>query len=361
MSVASAKPSGGADVEPALASGRGRGRADEHADRHADGRADAEANGTVVDNAGAHVCGERTGQEQVQNKYVITDEVHKAAVAKHQHRQALRPCDELDLNCRLTENSVCCRKRCRSQLSAFWHCTEDVMQNIVRNRWGMEHIDMSARMPRLLQGYVICDACFADDDWDKATNGLIRLTFSGVRPASPAIARLNLQPGDIDQTKHVGEQLAAIMAERQPLQLVASQNNGAVNNNALLGSQGTLAIGIAAAVGSAFAALRVAREPRRDFDYEPRRPPPMTVPHLLRSLEQRPEPSLRAPHADRSPSPRSPAEQSDNVSPSVRSCSQAGGFDWGCDDNSAYDSSADDAEQDCACADDSDSSDGGLL
>ena len=91
------------------------------------------------------------------------------------------------------------------------------MQNIVRNRWGMEHIDMSARMPRLLQGYVICDACFANNDWDKATNGLIRLTFSGVRPASPAIARLNLQPGDIDQTKHVGEQLAAIMAERQPL------------------------------------------------------------------------------------------------------------------------------------------------
>ena len=235
------------------------------------------------------------------------------------------------------------------------------MQNIVRNRWGMEHIDMSAHMPHLLQGYVICDVCFADDDWDKVTNGLIHLTFSGVRPASPAIARLNLQPGDIDQTKHVGEQLAAIMAERQPLQLVASQNNGAVNNNALLGSQGTLAIGIAAAVGSAFAALRVAQEHRRDFDYEPRRPPPMTVPHLLRSLEQRPEPSLRAPHADRSPSPRSPAEQSDNVSPSVRSCSQAGGFDWGCDDNSAYDSSADDAEQDCARADDSDSSDGGLL
>ena len=97
------------------------------------------------------------------------------------------------------------------------------MQHVVQDHWGNAHIDMSeARMPRLLQGYVICDACFADDEWDKATHGMIRLTFSGVRPASPAIARLNLQPGDIDQTKHVGEQLAAIMAERQPLQLVTS-------------------------------------------------------------------------------------------------------------------------------------------
>ena len=71
-----------------------------------------------------------------------------------------RSYDELDLNCRLTENSVCCRKRCRSQLSLFWHFVEEIMQNIIRDRWGVAHIDKSeARMPRLLQGYVICDAC----------------------------------------------------------------------------------------------------------------------------------------------------------------------------------------------------------
>ena len=90
------------------------------------------------------------------------------------------------------------------------------MQHVDRDCWGNAHIDVSeARMPCLLQGYVICDACFADDEWDKATHGMICLTFSGVRPASPAMAQLNFQPGDIDQTKHAGEQLAAIMAERR--------------------------------------------------------------------------------------------------------------------------------------------------
>ena len=40
------------------------GRADGHADRHADGHADAGVGGAVVGNAGAHVYGECTGQEQ---------------------------------------------------------------------------------------------------------------------------------------------------------------------------------------------------------------------------------------------------------------------------------------------------------
>ena len=108
---------------------------------------------------------------------------------------------------------------------------------------------------------------------------MIRHTFkfSGMRLASPAIARLNLQPGDIDQTKHAGEQLAAIMAERQPLKLVASQDAKGVKGNVLLGPQGTMAISMATAIGSAFAALRVAQAPRRDIDYEPRRPPPITL------------------------------------------------------------------------------------
>ena len=233
--------------------------ADGRADGHADGHADAEAGRMIVDNAGAHVCGECTGQGQVQHEWVISNKVHEAAVTKHKHRQALRLCDELDLNCKLTENSVCCCKRCRSQLSLFWHFVEEIMQNIIRDHWNMAHIDMSeARMLRPLQGYVVCDVCFTDDEWDRATNGLVCLTFSGVRPASPVIAQLNLQPGDINQTKHVGEQLAAIMAERQPLQLVASQDNSAAKNNALLGPQGTMAIGMATAIGSAFAALCVA-------------------------------------------------------------------------------------------------------
>ena len=276
------------------------------------------------------------------------------------------------------------------------------MQNIIRDRWGVAHIDKSeARMPRLLQGYVICDACFADDEWDKATNGMIRLTFSGVRPASPLVARLNLQPGDIYQTEHVGKQLAAIMAERQPLQLVAPQDNRVVTNNAVLSPEGTMAIGMAAAIGSAFAAIRVAREHRCDFDYTPRRPPPISVPHFLK---QHREPSVQEPRADRLPfpespaqSPRSPAAQSEHApsirscsqadvdvcieelqellspsppsspaarsdySPSVCTCSQAGDDDWGCNDDSAYNSSAADADQEYARADDGDSSDGGLL
>ena len=136
-------------------------------------------------------------------------------------------------------------------------------------------------MLRLLQGYVICDACFADDEWDKAMSGLIRLTFSGVRPASPAIVWLNLQSGDIDQTRHVGEQLAVIMAERPPLQLVALQDNSAVKNNALLGPRGTMAIGMATPIGSAVAALHVAQEPRRDLNCEPQRPPPIGYPAVL--------------------------------------------------------------------------------
>ena len=113
------------------------------------------------------------------------------------------------------------------------------------------------------------------------TNSLIRLTLSGVRPASPAIAQLNLWPGDINQAKHAGTQLAVIMAERQPLQLVALQDNGTIKNNALISPQGTMAIDMVTAIGSAFAALHVIQEPRRDFDYEPRRLPPITLPRLL--------------------------------------------------------------------------------
>ena len=59
--------------------------------------------------------GERTGQGQVQDKWVIDDAVHEAAVAKHQHRTAVHPYDELDLNSKLTESSVCCLKRCDNQ------------------------------------------------------------------------------------------------------------------------------------------------------------------------------------------------------------------------------------------------------
>ena len=115
-----------------------------------------------------------------------------------------------------------------------------------------------------------------------------------------------------------------------------------------------MAIGIATAVGSASAALRVAHEPRCDFDYEPRRPPPIAV---LRSLKQRHEPSMQAPHADRLPSPRSPTEQSEHA-PLVRSCSQAGDDDWGCNNDSTCNGSAADAEEEYARADDGDSSDG---
>ena len=60
-----------------------------------------------------------------------------------------------------------------------------------------------------------------------------------------------------------------------------------------------------------------------------------------------------------SPSPpSSPAAHSD-YSPSVRSCSQAGDDGWGYNDDSAHNSSAADADQACARADDGDSSDGG--
>ena len=76
---------------------------------------------------------------------------------------------------------------------------------------------------------------------------------------------------------------------------------------------------MAAAIGSAFVALRVAQEPRRDFDCEPQRPPPITLPRLL---GQHCEPSMQAPRADRLPFPGSPTAQSENA-PSIRSCSQA--------------------------------------
>ena len=186
------------------------------------------------------------------------------------------------------------------------------------------------------------------------------------------------------------------MAERQPLRLIASQDNGTVKNNVLLSQQGTVAIGMAAAIGSAFAALRVAQEPHCDFDYMPQHPPPITVPCLLR---QHWEPSVQEPRADcllfpESPA-QSPAAQSEHApsisscsqanidvcveelqelllpsppslpaahsdySPSVHTCSQAGDDDWGCNDDSAYDSSAADADQEYARADDGDSSDGG--
>ena len=257
-------PGGQADGHAdAHAGGHTDGSADEHADghadRHADGRADAEASKAVVDDANAHVCGERTGQEQVQDRWVISDNVHKAAVTKHNKSKAVRLYNELNLHCKLNENSICCCKRCRSQLSLFWHFVKEIMQNIIQDRWGVAHIDMSeACMPHLLQGYVICDTCFTDNEWDKATNSMIRLTFSGVRPASLVVVQLNLQPGDIDQTRHAGEQLAAIMAEHQPLQLVALQDNSTIKNNAVLSPEGTMAIGMAAAIGSAFAALHVA-------------------------------------------------------------------------------------------------------
>jgi hypothetical protein len=179
----------------------------------------------------------------------------------------------------------------------------------------------------------------------------------------------------------------------------ASQDDNTVKNNALLGPHSTIAIGMAAAIGSAFAALRVTEEPHRNFDYTPRRPPPIIMPHFLK---QHREPSVQEPRADcllfpESPaqSPQSPAAQSEHVpsirscsqadidvcieelqellslsppsspaahsnySPLVHSCSQAGDDDWGCDDDSAYSSSAADADQECARADDGDSSDGG--
>ena len=55
-----------------------------------------------------------------------------------------------------------------------------------------------------------------------------------------------------------------------PLQLVTLQDDGTVKSNALLSPQGTMAIGMAAAIRFVFAALRVAQAPRHDFDYEPR-------------------------------------------------------------------------------------------
>ena len=151
-----------------------------------------------------------------------------------------------------------------------------------------------------------------------------------------------------------------------------------------------MAIGMVTVIGSAFAALRVAQEPRHDFNYEPQRLPLIT---LLCLLGQHCEPSVQAPCADRLPSLRSPAVQSEHVpsicscsqaddddyvkelqelgsqsppgsptaqtdySPSVCSCSQAGDDDWGCNDDSAYNSSAADADQEYARADDGDSSD----
>jgi hypothetical protein len=89
-----------------------------------------------------------------------------------------------------------------------------------------------------------------------------------------------------------------------PLQLVALQDNGAVRHNAALSPEGTMAVSMAAAIGSAFAALRVAKEPRRDFDYTPRRLPLINVPCLLPHRE----PSVQEPHADRLPFPESPAQ-----------------------------------------------------
>ena len=110
------------------------------------------------------------------------------------------------------------------------------------------------------------------------------------------------------------------MAERQPLQLITSQDDGTIRNTTPLGAQGTMAIGVAAAIGSAFAALRVAQAPCRDFACEPQRPRQiLSLPNLPR---QHRWPSTQAPRANRSPSPRSPAVQSE-CAPSIRSCSQA--------------------------------------
>ena len=168
-------PGGHADGHAdGYADGHPGGHADEHADGHAGGHADAGAGEVVkLTTMPVHMS---MGGVMGRGRF----KVNGSSTTLHTrpplpHTSTARPCvrsmSSTSTASSLRTASAVAKGVSRSSSSIFWHFVEEIMQNIIRDRWGMAHIDVSeARMPRLLQGYVICDVCFADDEWDKVTN-----------------------------------------------------------------------------------------------------------------------------------------------------------------------------------------------